>query len=169
MIDDGERLSQILILQGVAFLSTINLAISEGEFKSDSSLRNLGLVLALLIKYVNYKIPEISESGEGTWDCEVVRLADKHGASIGGPWGIENDVEGIRDRMDDETELSWKKWNWKKQIGVFGRVRYRRADQNLYSFLYTNVTTATMAVPSSISQRCLRLKDRGTSLEEEAS
>ena len=150
MIDDGQRLSDILTLQGVAFLTVIDVAISQGQFKKDSKLRNLGLVLGLLIKYAKHRIPEIDEFGEAGWTQVIVRLADKHGVEIKGPWGIEKDVESIRDALDPESEdedesegrggneeepsegedsedeygndvRSWKRWNWKREVSVFLR------------------------------------------------
>ena len=178
MCDDSVRLSKLLALQGVAFLTVIEFLISKNEFGNKSSLRNLGLVLALLIRYVVRNIPEINEDGEGDWAKKIVRLAIEHGVKIQGTYGIDDDIAELGDdmmgedeEMDDEDEeeedlWTWKKWNWKKEVSLQVRLRSSSKAHEYDSLPSTQNLTRRMERTSeasiTISQGSVKLRRKVT-------
>ena len=102
MSDDPEHNAKIVTLQGTALLSTIDVLLEQGLFNQDSSIKNLGLVLSLYIKFTAIHGDEICRDGEHDWRKQVLRMADEHGVEVKGPYGVEEIIQGIRDEMEED-------------------------------------------------------------------
>ncbi|KAL9117753.1 MAG: hypothetical protein Q9187_005708 [Circinaria calcarea] len=142
MCDDSERNTKVAALIGTALLSTINTLIQEDLFKEGSTIRNLGLILSLFIKFAEETCSDLCEKGESDWTKRVVLMAQDHGVEIKGPYGIEEQLQNIRKKItgdqddgedtEDEWEdieesdgedghCKWGKWNWKKEFAAYSR------------------------------------------------
>ena len=133
MTEDPERKNgQLVELYGTLLLTTLDLLIAQNEFNAGSSIKNLGLVLGLFIRFAVDTGSNFCEDGQDGWTRRVVKVADKHGVIISGPYAMEKTVETIREEMedegssseteedweddDDDEERSWKTWNWVKEV-----------------------------------------------------
>jgi len=111
-IEDADRKNtQIVALYGVALLSTISLLIKKDEFRENSNIKNLGLILGLFIEFAfssGSNFCDDSDEGEGNdnWTKRVLQLAEKHGVKIAGSWGIEKRIKNLKDEMDTDDEAS---------------------------------------------------------------
>ena len=116
--DDGSRVMEVVKLMGTAVIHALNLLISVKQFTPDSSLRNLGMVLALLIKWpmdIDF-FPE----GEDGWIEQVIKLAKEHNVQIKGPYDIEKLLEEREDDIDTDQDngKKWKNVNWRKEVSL---------------------------------------------------
>ena len=80
--------------------STLSLAIERKDFKPDSNIKNLGVILSMFIRFANDK----SSNGGAGWTWNVVQLADKHKVELKGLHGFDETVERIRDSGEDGGE-----------------------------------------------------------------
>jgi len=102
--DDSEGNAQCLMTMGTALLTTISLLIKHGLFRDgNSTIRNLGFILSQFL-HSNACNDEICPSNEHGWSKVVVRLADKHGVTITGVFGIEEVVDEIREEAAGSEE-----------------------------------------------------------------
>ena len=107
MIDDSEGLAALVTLQGRAVISFVRFLVDQGHFSKDSKLRNLGLVLALWVRYAKERVhPDLGE-GQDWWQKEIVRLADRYELPIYGPSDIEEILPEIRNELAEDEE-EWK-------------------------------------------------------------
>lgn len=142
--DDSKSNATLIAMFGTALLTTINILVSQKLFTPDSELRNIGLILAKFLKITTgVGDDELCRRGENRWKDVVVRLADEHGIIISGVYHIEDIVDQIREStgpdssdkkdrnlFDEEAptwgvitlefinrpRVSWKSWNWKKEV-----------------------------------------------------
>ena len=120
-IDDNHGLAELVQLQGRLVVSFVHFLIQQGLFKKDSQLRNLGLVIALWIRYFMTKVPSNLPIGTKCWYQEIVGLADEYSVEMYGPWNIGELCEKIRDDVtteEDDSDYSAEqdsdeKWNIK--------------------------------------------------------
>ena len=104
MIDDGEGLAELVQLQGRLVVSFLRFLIKQDLFKDDSRLRNLGLIVALWIRYFKEQTHPDLEPTPKRWYHEIVRLADEHSVETYGPSTIAELREEIRASDSDEEE-----------------------------------------------------------------
>lgn len=115
--DDGERVAALGEVVGCAVLSALNAADKAGLLKNDSELKDLGLVMALYVRY-GANLPEVDTSFTKTV-CEYAKKADIDLLSVG--------VNGIADRVGShgsiealEGEAKADRWGWTKKVSTVG-------------------------------------------------
>ncbi|MCJ1380156.1 hypothetical protein MMC17_003259 [Xylographa soralifera] len=136
--DPYRKNAQLVALYGTLLLSTVDRLIAQNEFTPSSSIQNLGLVLGLFIEFAVGTGSTFCEDGQDGWTRRVVKMADKHGVEISGPFAIQETVKKIRDEMDEDDdegdeeeegredddgegleERSWRTWNWVKEFKAY--------------------------------------------------
>ena len=191
MSDDSERNAKVVALFGTALLSTIDVLIQQDLFKEGSSIRNLGLILSLFIGFAEDCCSDLCEKGESDWKKRVVLLAQDHGVEIKGPYGIEEQLQSMRNEIADEKDdgedewediddsddedghRKWGKWDWKKEVNFLPMVLATRSDlPDLSDIPFSslpileNVLAARLEESvgsTTISQRCRSRSRRNTS------
>ena len=104
MSDDTDSKGQAVRLYGAAVNSTLELLIKHGELSTTKKgPRNLGLVLALFLRFVR-QFPDLCQYEHGAWTRRTVKLADENEISIRGPYEIEKMVNKIRDTESDDED-----------------------------------------------------------------
>ena len=104
MSDDSDRKGQAVQLYGAAVNSTLELLIKHGELSpTKKGPRNLGLVLALFLRFVR-QFRDLCQYENGTWTRRTVKLADENEISIVGPYEIEKKVNEIRNAESDDED-----------------------------------------------------------------
>lgn len=144
--DDSKGNAEIVAMFGVAVLTTIESLIKHHLFSKSSKLRNIGIVFAQLLHFIEADGQELCLEDEHRWTTPMVRLADKHSIEIKGRPGIELDVLRAREGLDDDEEFfddeeeaedtpstkqnawkpeddyngegarMWKQWDWEKEV-----------------------------------------------------
>ena len=114
-------------MYGTALLCTIDILLEQDLFKKDSSIRNLGLVLSLFIKFTGC-IGDLCIDGEDDWKKEVFKIAKKHGIELKGPYAIGYYLEPIKQKVDDEEadvdDARKDMYDWKKIVGTTSSLRF---------------------------------------------
>ena len=104
MIDDNEGLTELVQLQGRLVVSFVRFLIQKGLFKNDSQLRNLGLVVALWVRYFKTQTHPDLLPGPRRWYQEIIKLADEHSLEMYGPWTIGKLCIEIRENVVAEED-----------------------------------------------------------------
>jgi hypothetical protein len=171
-------------LLGTALLSTITVLIEEGSFKAtDTSIRNLGLVLSFWLNFITDICDEMCSNGESDWVMKLVQMADEHGVVIDGPWAMAEKVQKVRDKIeemdeDEDSEIvadggegeirNWKKWTWKTEVGALLACFERRVDVcslPLIARIIRPLGRRRLGVGDMIFQRCQRRRNGSIRLE----
>lgn len=111
MLGDPPDRNAMVTLLGAAILSTLDVLKQEGKLDSKTAdpIRNLGLILALWIKFALESCDDsLCHEGEANWAIAVVKLAKEHGIEIKGPHGIETEVQGLRGKKGKPKAKAWK-------------------------------------------------------------
>ena len=106
MIDISDDLAELVQLQGRLVVCFVHFLIQQGLFKNESPLRNLGLVIALWIRYFRTQTHPDLPVGSERWYRETVKLADEHSVATHGPWNIDELCKEIRDNVTAEEDDS---------------------------------------------------------------
>lgn len=120
LADDGERVEKLCGIIGCAILSALNVLDQEGQVKSDSEFKDLGLVMALYIRQGEVSGPDMDHSYEET----IVQYAKKAGINL-----KESGIKGLEDRLKDfensgalEGEAKANRWDWTKKVGLSSEI-----------------------------------------------
>lgn len=117
--DDAERCSRLVELGGAMILGTVDMLVKAGMFNADSPIRNLGLVLALFLRWVD-SVVQVSDyfQDEARWAAVLVALAEEHGVTIDGPFILTEALERLPDLEDVPrgVQTKWKRIKWRGQV-----------------------------------------------------
>lgn len=114
-------MAEIVTMYGTALLSTIDILLEQDLFKKDSSIRNLGLILSLFIKFTGC-IGDLCQDGEDDWKKDVFKIARRHGIELKGPYAIKDYLDPVEETIEDEETDIDNEWediyDWKKSVGI---------------------------------------------------
>ena len=94
----------------------IDFLVEQHEFHANSTVKNLGLILALFMQFAGdgEHDPNFAEHGETDWVRVVLRRAEEHGVAVAGPFGIAKKLELIKKVAEEDkwetTEEDWEKF-----------------------------------------------------------
>lgn len=113
-IDDGDRTGETAGVVGAALLSTLNEMDKKGELKGNSKFIDLGLVMALYLKWsvdpADIPIEEVQE-----WQPHVVAYAKKAGLDLA-KQGVEPLDSTLSQHQDVAPMSSNKDWAYSKKV-----------------------------------------------------
>lgn len=99
-LGDSEGNAKRVMLFGTALLTTIDVLIEKGLFKSeDSDIRNIGLILGHFLKFA-HDSKEMCMANEDGWKKIVLERADEHGIKPH-MTSIDHIISEIRESNDD--------------------------------------------------------------------
>ncbi|PLB44596.1 hypothetical protein P170DRAFT_367737 [Aspergillus steynii IBT 23096] len=118
-IDDGERVFDIQTLMARMFLTMLATLEARDLLKPDSEIKNLGVVMAIYMKYINCELNDGSNDTDPKFKFSqahgnILAYAKKHGIALRGPAGTDELVEELQDEQD-EINVPAKgddPWNW---------------------------------------------------------
>lgn len=120
--DDADQIQQTLKMVGGAVMCTLDLLKCKGLLAPDSPIKNIALVLGRL-----HELDGIWPGGPGeaelAWVEAAITMAKQNGITFeGAPYGVESMAGGIvSDAEDDEPEIDWYHFDWKKEFAAFKR------------------------------------------------
>lgn len=109
MCDDGERAGKLIKLVGDAVFACVNYLISQDQFKPDSDIKNLGLVLAMFLVWGGGYANGCDKSGI-KWCGELVTAVEDNHVTLYGPYQIEDTISRIKGMFKDRPRLCAHPW-----------------------------------------------------------
>lgn len=121
-VSDRPRVIELAGLIGCAILSALNTLDRLEELKEDSAFRDLGIVMALFLKF-SQDIPTgpiyINEGVETDWQEAIIQYAAKAGIEV-----TDQGVTNIEDLVDDcestgvpiSGKATASRWHWTKTV-----------------------------------------------------
>lgn len=121
MIDDGELFIETVGMIGLSFLTMLNELDQAKLLKSDSRIKDLGLVMAC---YLNWSEVwgEYNDDDLADWPRKVVAYAKKAGINLEnvGVYGVKDILTTIGDVEPLNGNAKADKWGWKKKVSSHG-------------------------------------------------
>ncbi|KAM0424340.1 hypothetical protein ACHAPT_010486 [Fusarium lateritium] len=120
MCDDGQRCNKVIELIGYMVVAAMEALKKEGVFKPDSEIRNLGLVVAMLIKWAAWELNYDMDEESCSWAYKLLDMADDAGIDLTGPPRFEADIKKIADDRDRKAKgmKRWDSVNWATKVSA---------------------------------------------------
>ncbi|KAF4962590.1 hypothetical protein FSARC_9368 [Fusarium sarcochroum] len=119
MCDDPQKCEKLSEMVGYLILATIDALKKQDVFKPDSDIRNLGLVLAMFVKWGREQATEYEFDEQcGSWIYKVIDLAEEANVHITGPHNFEETYDEIlNDRAKKAKAMKrWDNVNWTTKV-----------------------------------------------------
>ncbi|KAJ4244998.1 hypothetical protein NW762_014204 [Fusarium torreyae] len=147
--DDPQKCEKLSEMVGYLILAVIDALKKQDVFKPDSEIRNLGLVLAMFVKWGREQATEYEfNEACGSWIYKVIELAEGANVHITGPDNFEETYDKI---LSDKAKKAkamkrWDNVNWASKVkaytskrgklggNMFDITKFSPAERKKYSF-----------------------------------
>lgn len=118
MMDDGERTCKLIGLIGSAIMTMLDTLDRENELKANGTIKDLGLVISLYLKFVDDQEDYGIEEEELEWRPLLITYAEKAGIDLAavGCSSTAQSLEDVEAGSPDELKGVDKRFNWTKTV-----------------------------------------------------
>lgn len=130
-VDDGERVTQLTRVVGCAILTALNELERIGQFSGDSKFRDLGLVMALYLRWSKAAhATTLTEDGDIDFQEMIVAYANKIELDLTeqGVGDLEDVVTTFEDAELPEGKAKVERWGWTEVVRVSCAIFWPFAD-----------------------------------------
>jgi hypothetical protein len=118
MVDDAERVFELIKLMGYAFLTALHSLDRAGKLTKDSKFRDLGLVMTLYLKWSMGAGDDAGDDDPVSWRAHVVGYAKKAGIDLRtvGCLSMERELREVEHAQALKNSTKVDRWDWKKIV-----------------------------------------------------
>ncbi|KAH7150435.1 hypothetical protein B0J13DRAFT_550160 [Dactylonectria estremocensis] len=119
MSDDSDKAHATIEMVGHLVISVLNSLKKEGLLTANSSIPNIGLVLAIFVKWVSTLHSICSWDDSTSWVHVVLEMAEDAQIKLSGPPGYASSLKRVQEQVDESNDDEMWKGSFKDAMKTF--------------------------------------------------